>query len=89
MEEPSTNAREKKRSSRKRAVEVQLYNADYEYSKASMKKMKSKKKGRRFENRKRNFLIPNENYIWKLSKFHALFILHNQTKVKLLLEKKT
>lgn len=39
-----------KKHGRKRTVNVQLYNNEYEYSRATMKKMKSKRKGRRFEN---------------------------------------
>lgn len=44
------NLEKKRKSGRKRNYNVQLYNNDYEYSRANMKKMKSKKKGRRFEN---------------------------------------
>lgn len=44
------NLEKKRKSGRKRNYNVQLYNSDYEYSRANMKKMKSKKKGRRFEN---------------------------------------
>ena len=43
-----------KKHGRKRTVNVQLYNNEYEYSRATMKKMKSKRKGRRFENRNFN-----------------------------------
>lgn len=50
------NLEKKRKSGRKRNYNVQLYNNDYEYSRANMKKMKSKKKGRRFENCKISLL---------------------------------
>lgn len=50
VEESLKTRRKKIGSGRKRTVNVQLYNNDHEYSRATMKKMKSKKKGRRFEN---------------------------------------